>query len=63
MSSIGVVASLLGALSFGAGDFAGAMGARRAGALVAVAAAHTIGLVALVLAALAIRPPLPPIDA
>jgi len=63
MNSIGVVASLLGALSFGAGDFAGAMGARRAGALVAVAAAHTIGLVALVLAVFAIRPPLPPIDA
>jgi len=63
MSSIGVVASLLGALSFGAGDFAGAIVARRAGALVAVAGAHTIGLVALLLAAVIVRPPLPPIDA
>ena len=63
MSSIGVVASLLGALSFGAGDFAGAIAARRAGALVAVAGAHTIGLVALLLAAVIVRPPLPPIDA
>jgi len=63
MSSIGIVASLLGALSFGAGDFAGAIAARRAGALVAVAGAHTIGLAALLLAALIVRPPLPPVDA
>lgn len=63
MSSIGIVASLLGALSFGAGDFAGAVAARRAGALVAVAGAHTIGLVALLLATVVIRPPLPPVDA
>jgi len=59
MSSFGLIASLLGALSFGAGDFAGAVAARRAGALVAVAGAHTIGLVALLVAALIIRPPTP----
>jgi drug/metabolite transporter (DMT)-like permease len=63
MSSIGVVASLLGALSFGAGDFAGAIASRRSGALVAVAGAHTIGLVALLLAVIVVRPPLPAGDA
>jgi drug/metabolite transporter (DMT)-like permease len=63
MSQIGILASLLGALSFGAGDFAGAITARRAGALVAVAGAHTIGLVALLIAALVVRPPLPAADA
>ncbi|HEX5040688.1 MAG TPA: DMT family transporter [Candidatus Limnocylindria bacterium] len=63
MSSFGVIASLIGALSFGAGDFAGAVAARRAGALVAVAGAHTIGLVALLVASLVIRPPAPPADA
>jgi drug/metabolite transporter (DMT)-like permease len=63
MSSFGLVASLFGALSFGAGDFAGAVASRRAGALVAVAGAHTIGLVALLVAALVMRPPVPPLDA
>ena len=59
MPSTGVPAGILSALSFGAGDFAGAIAARRAGALVVVAGAHGIGLVALLLAALALRPPLP----
>jgi drug/metabolite transporter (DMT)-like permease len=55
----GVSAGILSALSFGAGDFAGAVASRRAGALVVVAGAHGIGLLALLLAALVVRPPLP----
>jgi drug/metabolite transporter (DMT)-like permease len=55
----GVGAGLLSALSFGAGDFAGAVASRRAGALVAVAGAHSIGLVALLAAAAWTAPPLP----
>ena len=59
MPSTGIPAGILSALSFGAGDFAGAFAARRAGALVVVAGAHAIGLVALLLAAAVIRPPIP----
>jgi drug/metabolite transporter (DMT)-like permease len=55
----GIPAGILAALSFGAGDFAGAVAARRAGALAVVAGAHGIGLVALLLAAAIIRPPIP----
>jgi drug/metabolite transporter (DMT)-like permease len=63
MQSTGIVAGLLGALSFGGGDFAGASAARRAGALLAVAGAHGIGLVALLVALAVIRPPAPGADA
>lgn len=59
MPSAGVGAGLLSALSFGAGDFAGAVASRRAGALVVVAGAHGIGLVALLVAALWVGPPIP----
>jgi len=59
----GLVAGLLGALSFGAGDFAGAFAARRAGALIVVAGAHAVGLVALLVGAVLIHPPLPGLDA
>lgn len=59
MLSTGIPAGILSALSFGAGDFAGAVAARRAGALAVVAGAHGIGLVALALAALIVRPPFP----
>ncbi|HEX7171918.1 MAG TPA: EamA family transporter [Candidatus Limnocylindria bacterium] len=59
MSSTGIPAGILSAFSFGAGDFAGAVAARRAGALAVVAGAHGIGLIALLLAALVVRPPLP----
>jgi drug/metabolite transporter (DMT)-like permease len=62
MPSTGVPAGILSALSFGAGDFAGAVAARRAGALVVVAGAHGIGLIALLLAALVVRPPFPAAD-
>lgn len=59
MSPTGVLAGILGALSFGAGDFLGAVAARRAGALIVVAGAHGIGLVALLVGVGIIRPPLP----
>jgi len=59
MPFTGVSAGILSSLSFGAGDFAGAVAARRAGALPVVAGAHGIGLVALLLAAAVLRPPLP----
>jgi drug/metabolite transporter (DMT)-like permease len=62
MPPLGVAAGVLGALSFGAGDFAGAYAARRAGAVIVVAGAHFTGLVALLIAALIIRPPLPDLD-
>jgi drug/metabolite transporter (DMT)-like permease len=62
MISPGVPAGILSALSFGAGDFAGAVAARRAGALAVVAGAHGIGLVALLGAALLFRPPVPSLD-
>jgi len=50
---------MLSAISFGAGDFAGAFAARRAGALVVVAGAHFIGLLALVVGLLILAPPVP----
>ena len=59
MSPTGVLAGVLGALSFGAGDFLGAFAARRAGALIVVAGAHGIGLVALLVGVAIIRPPMP----
>ena len=62
MISSGVPAGILSAVSFGAGDFAGAVAARRAGALAVVAGAHGIGLVALLGAALLFQPPMPPVD-
>lgn len=63
MPTAGVAAGLLSALSFGAGDFAGATAARRAGALAVVAGAHGIGLLALLVATAAIRPTLPDLSA
>jgi drug/metabolite transporter (DMT)-like permease len=51
------------ARSFGGGDFAGASAARRAGALLAVAGAHSIGLIALLVGLAVVRPPLPGADA
>jgi drug/metabolite transporter (DMT)-like permease len=59
MPPIGIPAGILSALSFGAGDFAGAVAARRVGALAVVAGAHGIGLLALLLAAAVVRPPIP----
>jgi drug/metabolite transporter (DMT)-like permease len=59
MLSTGALTGLLGALSFGGGDFAGASAARRAGALLAVAGAHGVGLVALLVALAIVRPPVP----
>lgn len=59
MPPTGIAAGVLSALSFGAGDFAAAVAARRAGALVVVAGAHTVGLLALLIGVLIVRPPLP----
>lgn len=59
MSPTGIASGVLGALSFGAGDFAGAVAARRAGALVVVAGAHAVGLVALLIGVAVLRPALP----
>lgn len=59
MPLVGVATGILSALSFGAGDFAGAVASRRAGALVVVAGAHGVGLVVLLAAALVVRPPFP----
>jgi len=63
LSPAGIAAGVLGALSFGTGDFAGAVAARRAGALIVVAGAHSVGLVALLIGALLLRPPLPALGA
>ncbi len=59
MPIAGVTAGLLAALSFGAGDFAGAVAARRAGALAVVAGAHFSGLLVLLSVALLTGPPIP----
>jgi drug/metabolite transporter (DMT)-like permease len=59
MPPTGIAAGLLSALSFGAGDFAGAVAARRAGALIVVAGAHFVGLLALLAAVVVMGPPLP----
>lgn len=59
MPTLGVGAGLFGALSFGAGDFAGALASRRAGALLAVAGAYFVGIVAMLIGVAIIRPPLP----
>jgi drug/metabolite transporter (DMT)-like permease len=56
MPPVGTVAGVLAALSFGAGDFAAAIAARRAGAIVVVAGALLVG-------AIIVRPPLPGVDA
>jgi drug/metabolite transporter (DMT)-like permease len=59
MSPFGILAGVLGAFSFGLGDFGGAFAARRAGALVVVAGAHLTGLLALLIGLVILRPPLP----
>ena len=56
---MGIGAGILGALSLGAGDFAGAFAARRVGALAVVAGAHAVGIVLLLIGVAFIRPPLP----
>ena len=63
MPPTGIAAGLFGALSFGTGDFAGAFAARRAGALVVVAGAHGVGLIALLIGALLVRPAVPDLGA
>ena len=63
MPSQGIALGLLGAVSFGAGDVAGATVTKRSGALIAVAGAHLIGLLALGVAVVLIRPAAPGIEA
>jgi len=63
MPPTGIAAGVLAALSFGAVDFAGAVAARRAGALIVVAGAHATGLVALLIGLLVLRPPVPDLEA
>ncbi|HYI65442.1 MAG TPA: EamA family transporter [Candidatus Limnocylindrales bacterium] len=63
MPPSGILAGVFSALSFGAGDFAGALAARRAGALIVVAGGHLTGLVALVMGLLVLRPPVPDLGA
>jgi drug/metabolite transporter (DMT)-like permease len=63
MPIAGVAAGILAALSFGAGDFAGASAARRVGALASVAGAHGMGLLLLVAAVAVVRPPIPDLPA
>jgi drug/metabolite transporter (DMT)-like permease len=63
MPPSGIAAGVLAALSFGAGDFAGGVAARRAGALIVVAGAHATGLVALLIGLLVLRPPVPDLGA
>ncbi|MCA1571649.1 MAG: DMT family transporter [Chloroflexi bacterium] len=62
MPPTGIAAGIFSALSFGAGDFAGAFAARRAGALIVVAGAHFVGLIALLAALLILRPPVPGLE-
>ena len=59
MPPTGIAAGIFSALSFGAGDFAGAFAARRAGALIVVAGAHFTGLLALLAGLVLLRPPVP----
>jgi drug/metabolite transporter (DMT)-like permease len=59
MPPTGIAAGVFAALSFGVGDFAGGVAARRAGALIVVAGGHFTGLVALLVGLLVLRPPLP----
>jgi drug/metabolite transporter (DMT)-like permease len=63
MPPAGIALGLLGAVSFGAGDVAGATVTKRSGALIAVAGAHVIGLVALVAVVVVLRPPAPELGA
>jgi drug/metabolite transporter (DMT)-like permease len=59
MPLAGIVTGLLSAVSFGAGDFSGALATRRSSALLVVAGAHLVGLVLLV-GAIAVVQPAPP---
>lgn len=63
MPPTGIAAGIFSALSFGAGDFAGAFAARRAGAIIVVAGAHLVGLLALLVGVALIRPPVPDLGA
>jgi drug/metabolite transporter (DMT)-like permease len=56
---VGILAGLGAACSFGSGDFAGGLASRRAGGLRVAAAVQVVGLLALLVVLLVVRPPLP----
>ena len=56
---LGITAGIAAALSFGAGDFSGGLAARRAGGILVAAAVQWVGLLALLVGAAILRPPLP----
>lgn len=62
MPPAGIAYGLLSALAFGAGDFVGATAARRAGVLVVIAGSQLVGLAALLIALLVVRPEPPAAD-
>jgi drug/metabolite transporter (DMT)-like permease len=59
----GILWGLATAAAWGTADFAGGLAARRAIPVVVTAASQAIGLVALFVGALVLRPPLPPVEA
>ena len=60
---LGLVSGLASAISFGAGDFSGGVASRRAGGMAVAAGAQVVGLVALLLGLLVLRPPAPESEA
>jgi drug/metabolite transporter (DMT)-like permease len=60
---LGLASGLASAISFGAGDFSGGVASRRAGGMAVAAGAQVVGLVALLLGLLILRPPAPPGEA
>ena len=56
---LGITAGIAAAMSFGAGDFSGGLAARRAGGLLVAAAVQWVGLLALLVGAVVLRPPAP----
>ena len=60
---LGITAGIAAALSFGAGDFSGGLAARRAGGLLVAAAVQWVGLLALLVGAVVLRPDAPDVGA
>jgi drug/metabolite transporter (DMT)-like permease len=56
---LGILAGLAAAGSFGSGDFAGGIASRRAGGIRVAASVQLVGLIALFVGLLFVRPPLP----
>ena len=60
---LGITAGIAAALSFGAGDFSGGLAARRAGGFLVAAAVQWVGLLALLVGVVVLRPPAPDVGA